>query len=282
MKKLNLIAGMPRSGSTLLCNLLNMNPSFHATATSPVIDTIRGMRSVFSHNVTFKTQNRLDLMEPMRKGLKGFIDGYYEDKDIVFDKCRGWTSNIALLDHILGNTDTKIIWTYRDPVEVVSSIENRYQETLLLENVDEASGADFTTLENRVNTYINDGGLVARPVWLLDDAFNMGYSDRILLVRYWDLTNEPQKTLNMIHDFLDLPHYPYGQNDFKDLKQTTEEFDGLYNYKFMHTIKEGSVKYKKHVVKLPQHLIDGINTRFTWINDLAFGRVSGSQKQINS
>lgn len=26
------------SGSTLLCNLLNMNPKFHATATSPLLD----------------------------------------------------------------------------------------------------------------------------------------------------------------------------------------------------------------------------------------------------
>ena len=49
MNKFNLIAGMPRSGSTLLCNLLNMNPEVHATATSPVMDVISNMRSTFSH-----------------------------------------------------------------------------------------------------------------------------------------------------------------------------------------------------------------------------------------
>jgi hypothetical protein len=231
------------------------------------------MRSTFSHNPTFKTQDRLDLMEPMRKGMKGFIDGYYEDKDIVFDKCRGWTSNINLLDEILGNKDSKIIWTYRDPVDVVSSIEKRYQDTVLLENVDEASGMDFTTLDSRVNNYINDGGLIARPVWLLDDAFNMGYADRILIVRYWDLTNDTQRTMNQIHDFLGLPHYPYGQNEFKDLKQTTQEFDGMYNYKYMHNIREGGIEYKKHDINLPPHIIDNINKRFTWINDLAFGKL---------
>ena len=151
-KKIHLISGLPRSGSTLLCNLLNMNPKFHDTPTSPVIDTLKSMRSTFSHNATFKTQNRLDLMEPMRRGMKGFIEGFYEDKDIVFDKCRGWTSNISLLDEILGNTDTKIIWTYRDPVEVVSSVEKRYQDTILLENVDESSGMDFTTLDSTVTS----------------------------------------------------------------------------------------------------------------------------------
>jgi sulfotransferase len=64
MKKLHLIAGLPRSGSTLLCNILNMNPNFYATPTSPLIDVIRNIRSTFSHNVTFKTQNRLEQVIP--------------------------------------------------------------------------------------------------------------------------------------------------------------------------------------------------------------------------
>jgi sulfotransferase len=268
MKKIHLIAGLPRSGSTLLCNLLNMNPQFHATPTSYVVDVIRNMRSTFSHNITAKTHNRLDEMENMRLGIKGFIDGFYHDKEVVFDKCRGWTSNLMLLDEILGHKETKIIWTYRDPIEVVSSIEKRYRETLLIENSDEAGGADFSTLDSRVNTFINDGGIVARPVWLLDDAFKMGYQDRILIVKYGDLTMNPQLVLNQIHDFIGEPHYPYSQNGFTDLKQTTFEYDGLYNYKFMHTIKEGEVKYKKHDNILTPDLIEKINTRFSWVNSL--------------
>lgn len=273
MKKLHLIAGLPRSGSTLLCNLLNMNSKFHATPTSPLIDVIRNIRSTFSHNVTFKTHNRLEQMDSMKKGIKGFIDGFYEDKEVVFDKCRGWTSNLMLLDEILGHKETKVIWTYRDPIEVVSSIEKRYRDTIMLENNDEAAGADFTTLDSRVNTYINDGGIVARPVWLLDDAYKMGYGDRIMIVRYGDLTMNPQLVLNQIHDFLGEEHHLYSINDFKDLKQTTHEFDGFYNYKFMHTINEGGVEYKKHENILTADLIDKINHRFTWINDLALGRI---------
>lgn len=260
---------MPRSGSTLLCNLLNMNPKFYASATSPVIDVIHNMRSTFSHNPTFKTNDRQTQYENMRMGLKGFIDGFYYDKNIVFDKCRGWTSNLALLDTILGHTETKVIWTYRNPVDIISSIENQYQKTLLLENVDEANGSDFSTISSRVDNFINDGGIVARPVWLLNDAYDMGYSDRILFIKYWDLVNKPQETLNKIHEFIGEKQYNYSKKDFTDLKQTTYEFDGLYNFKFPHTIKEGSLKYVKHEVNLPQYLIDKINHRFSWINELA-------------
>jgi sulfotransferase len=271
MRKLNLIAGMPRSGSTLLCNLLNMNKLFHATATSPVIDMLQNMRSTFSHNITFKTNDRVSQYEGMRQGLKGFIDGFYHDKEVVFDKCRGWSNNLPLLDTIMGHSDTKVIWTYRDPVEVVSSIEKHYQKTILLENTDEGAGADFTTLSARVDTFINDGGLVARPVWLLNDAFEMGYGPRILLVSYWDITNNTQSTMDIIHDFIGEERYQYDKNNFEDLKQTTSEFDGLYNFKFPHSIKEGGVKYVKHNVNLPDHLIEKINHRFTWVNDLVKG-----------
>ena len=40
MKNFNIITGMPRSGSTLLCNILSQNPAFHAGATSPLPEMV--------------------------------------------------------------------------------------------------------------------------------------------------------------------------------------------------------------------------------------------------
>jgi len=272
MQKIHLIAGLPRSGSTLLCNLLNMNPKFHATATSPLLDVMRNIRTTFSHNPTYKSHNRLEELDNIKRATKAFIENYYDPtKEVVFDKSRGWVSNLMILDEILGHKETKIIWTYRDPVEIISSIEKHHNKTLMFENVDESNGLDFSTLEARVNNFINDNGIVARPVWLLNDAYDMGFNDRILIIRYGDLTMYPQETLNKVHDFLGLEKYHYSQNDFKDLKQSTYEWDGIYNYKFPHTIKEGEVKYVKHNVKLPDHIIEKINTRFSWVNDLVRG-----------
>ena len=268
MKKLVLIAGLPRSGSTLLCNILNMNPEFHATATSPMIDMISSVRSVFSHNVTAKTRDRLEEMDRVSNGLKGFIDGYYSDKNVVFDKSRGWPSKLSILDEILKTHDVKIIWTYRDPVQVINSIENRHRKTIMLENSDEAAGGNFTTLSQRIDMYINDGGIVASPVWLLNDLFDMGMQDRVKLIKYGDLTNVTQNVMDDIHNFIGEESHNYEKHGFTDLKQTTNEFDGLYNYKFSHNIKEGGIEYVEHPIILPQYLIDRINQRFSWINSL--------------
>lgn len=267
MRKFHTIAGMPRAGSTLLCNILNMNEDFHVTPTSGVIDIIKTMRSNFSHNVTWKAQNRLQLMDDFQRGLKGFLDGFFEDKNVVFDKNRSWPINLSLIDEVLKNEDTKVIWCYRDPVEVISSIESRYQKTILLENSDEqAVPAAFSTLDRRVGTYIN-GGLVDSVVEMLIDAIEMGYHKRIIIVRYHDLTNNTQAVLDDIHDFIGEPRKVY---DLSQLKQNTFENDGVYNYKFMHKIKEGGVNYKKGDFQLPQKYVDIINGKFAGLNKFVF------------
>jgi sulfotransferase len=245
-----------------------MNENYHVTPTSAVLDTVKSMRSNFSNDVTWKAQNRLELYENFRSGLKGFVDGFFSDKDVVFDKSRAWPANIKLIDEIMGNTDSKIIFCYRDPVEVIGSIEAQYQKTLLLENTDEqgAPGA-FATLDRRIGTFMGDGGIVSFPVEILRDALEMGYGDRILIIKYYDLTNNTQLVLDDIHDFIGEPRVTY---DFKKLKQSTFEYDGFYNYKFLHTIKEGDVKYKKSDVVLPTKYANVINQKFAGLNKFVF------------
>lgn len=263
-----MISGLPRAGSTLLCNLLNMNANFHVTPTSAVLDTVKAMRSNFSHDVTWKAQNREELLGDFKNGLKGFIDGYFADRDVVFDKSRAWPGNIKMLDEILGGTDSKIIWCYRDPVEIIGSIEAQHQKTILLENTDEqgAPGA-FATLDRRIGTFINDGGIISFPVETLRDALEMGYGDRILIIKYYDLTNHTQLVLDDIHDFIGEPRSTY---NFKNLKQSTIEFDGFYNYKFLHSIKEGDVKYKKSDVLLPTKYANVISGKYAGLNKFVF------------
>lgn len=266
MEQLHLISGLPRAGSTLLCQILDSNPEFHVTPTSGVLDMIKTMRSNFSQNPTWRAQNRMDIYENMRLGMKGFIDGFFYDRKIVFDKNRAWTSNIKLLDSIMQDEKTKIIWLYRNPVEIVSSIESQYQKTILLENMDESSmpGA-FATLDRRIGTYTNPDGLISFPIESLKDALEMGYSNRILFIKYYDLTNNTKEVMDAIHDFIGLARYDY---DFKNITQRTFEFDGIYNYKFLHTIREGEIKYKKGDYQIEDKFVHAINERFAALNQL--------------
>jgi len=269
MEKFNIVSGLPRAGSTLLCQILNSNPNFHVTPTSGIIDMLKNMRSTFSHNPTFKAQDRIETYENFRSGLKGFLDGYFNDKKIVFDKSRAWVNNLPLLDNVLSNQESKIIWCYRDPVEIIGSIEAQYQKTLLLENADEQSipGA-FATLDRRIGVYTNEDGIVGFPLVALKDAIENRNLSRILFVKYFDLTNNTQFVMNAIHDFIgEKEHFKY---DLQNIKQTTFEWDGTYNYKFLHQIKEGEIKWKKADITLPNKYIQAIQERFAPLNDLIF------------
>lgn len=268
MRKIHTIAGLPRAGSTLLCQILNSNPEFHVTPTSAVLDVLKALRSQFSSNLTFRAQNRMLIYDNFREGMKGFLNGFFYDTDVAFDKNRAWPANLKLIDTVLGNEDTKVIWCYRDPVEIVCSIEAQYQKTFLLENMDESSAPGmFSTLERRISTYTAPEGLIGFPIEALKDSLEMGYGDRILFVKYFELTNEPKATLERIHDFIGEKRYDY---DFSNIKQTTWEFDGVYNYKFPHVIKEGEIRYKRADMMLEPKYVAAINERYIALNKLIF------------
>ena len=86
MRKFNIIGGMPRAGTTLAAQLLSMNENFHVTPTSAILDTLKVMRSNFSQDPTWRGQDRLKLMDNFRAGMNGFLEGFFHDKDVVFDK----------------------------------------------------------------------------------------------------------------------------------------------------------------------------------------------------
>jgi sulfotransferase len=267
MKKLVLLSGMPRSGSTLLCNLINQNKEFYATPTSGLLEILANMRKTFSHSHNFKGRDRMGIYKDFSNGLEGFINGFYSTNNVVFDKNRLWPSQFTFLDHILKDGNTKVIWTYRNPVDVLNSIEKQYFKTILLENIDEQQAPNqFFTQERRVEHMCGDNSFVATPVFALDDAVKLGYENRIFLLDYNNFVKDPQKVMDLVHDFIGENRHQY---DVDNVTQNTFEFDGVYNYKFLHTIKEGKIEPQTSMNVLQPNMVDYINTRFSWLNEFS-------------
>lgn len=254
--KLNTISGLPRAGTTLLSQIINSNPSFHSTPTSGVLDVLLTMKSVYSKNVSFKAQDRLELMNDITSSMRGSLVGYFASRgDKIFDKNRGWIDQILFIDNILGHTNTKFIWCYRDPIEILNSMEKQYRKTVLLENTDEMNGS-HRTIDKRLHKHME---LLDGPVEMLLDALDMGYGNRIIIIKYEDLCNKPQDMMDEIHTFIGEEPYKY---DVDNIKQTTNEFDGVYNYKFPHKIKEGSIELVKGDIVIPTKYFEEIETRY--------------------
>lgn len=241
-----------------------MTEGFHATPTSPTLDMVLQMRKIFSHNLSYKNMDRLSEASRLTHAMKAYLHAYFDDKKVVFDKNRGWVNKLNIIDRIMENNNCKIIYCYRTPVEVFQSIESQYQRTIMMENIDETQNElGFATLLNRVETFVSQNfTLMSTPVALLEDAINLGYGERILILRYDQLCSNPQATLDQVHAFVGEPQKKY---DFSQLKQTTFENDAAYNYKFSHRIREGEVSYSPTKITLPQVAINMINKRYEWI-----------------
>ncbi len=77
MKTIHFVAGLPRSGSTLLCNILNQNPKFHATATSGILDIVLAIRNQWENVDTLKAApNKPGKAKPNKVmiGIKAFLN----------------------------------------------------------------------------------------------------------------------------------------------------------------------------------------------------------------
>ena len=63
-------SSMPRSGSTLLQNILGNNPDFYATPTSGLVEMLLCSRKQYTHSPSFKAQNE----EEMKKHSLLIVD----------------------------------------------------------------------------------------------------------------------------------------------------------------------------------------------------------------
>jgi len=290
MKNLHFISGLPRSGSTLLCQILNMNPKFLATATSPVLDMLQSMQHVFSHNGSYKAVDRLEHYDNFADAQAAYLKTWYGvPNKTVFDKNRGWPMHLMRLDEILDNEDSKIIWTYRDPIQVISSMEKQHRKYSLIQHNEQATaqGAGMATLDGRIAAWTAEAGIVTFPMRALHEAVHTGYKDRIKIIDYKTLCSDTQKTMDDIHEFLELEPYSYNKNKWADLKQVTVEHDHLYNYKYPHQITQGEIKYSETEIKDMEGYTEIIKKRYEWmikycsdqINQNANQRVSREQRR---
>lgn len=106
------ISGLPRSGSTLLANILAQNPRFHATATSGIMDIMFGVRNVWNNLIEFKASP--DYPAEIRV-LRGILESYFSNitKPVIFDKSRGWLSELEMIEEVLGHK-VKVLVPVRD------------------------------------------------------------------------------------------------------------------------------------------------------------------------
>ena len=86
-RRIYFVAGLPRSGSTLLCNLLMQNPRFYASATSGLCEVLRGLRDGWVNVPAMRAMPEEECRRVLLDTLRSVLWAYYEhvEQPVVFD-----------------------------------------------------------------------------------------------------------------------------------------------------------------------------------------------------
>ena len=235
--KLNVITGLPRSGSTLLCNIINQNDRFWATSTSNLPQMVNALTHSWSNSIEVRNlleKEKEETEKRMYSSISAFVENWHnrEGKEVIFDKSRGWSANNLLLRHIY--PDAKMIVLVRDLRNVFSSVEKQHQKNPLL---DEAQNLQEKTLYNRADSMFSPDGLIGSCILGIEDLIRRK-SDNVIFVKYETLSSEPQKVMDKIYESIKEESF---EHDFKDVKNTAIDCDGHYLHKYPHK-GEGEIK----------------------------------------
>ncbi len=238
-KTIYFLAGLPRSGSTLLANILAQNASLYVTPTSGIVDMLVQVRNSWDRNDAFRAMER-DLNEGMKgRVLRSMLQAYFAhtEQSVCIDKNRYWAEFLEMGAALVGGRErVKVLVTVRDLRDVVASFEQLYRKTSALGQLPQEAGLalKFKTALGRVETFIDDGQPVGRAYNAIRDAVTRGWKGNMHFIDYDDLTRNPAKTMKEVYRFLG--ESPY-EHDFAYVEQVTVEDDFVYGFKDLHTIR---------------------------------------------
>src|SRR6187551_160493 len=122
MKNYHFISGLPRSGSTLLSALLRQNPRFHAAMTSPVYSIVKNFLLTTSAKNDYSVFLSIQQKERLFRGIFDAYYGVMDDKEVIFDTGRSWTSKLPLLASTFPNF--RMLCCVRNIARIVNSFES--------------------------------------------------------------------------------------------------------------------------------------------------------------
>ena len=258
--KIHTIAGLPRSGSTLLCNVLNQNPRFWATTTSPLPTMFTAIGGAASRSIEYKElinreQDKYEklLIDSMKAFVEAWCGGF--EKEVVFDKSRAWSSHALSLGKIFPGTKTIVV--VRDLRNVFASVEKQHLKNPILND-------RGNHIAERVDGMFSPQGLIGACIKGVEDLILRNVQSAYF-VKYENLSANPKMTMQNIYTEIGEPYY---EHDFDNVECTAEDPDGHYLNKFPH-VGAGKIEpsdpdeYKKYI---PENMAENIMNSFQDFN----------------
>lgn len=230
MKTIHYAIGLPRSGSTLLMNILQQNPNIFTSSTCPTTYLLEGAKQAACNVSEFVAMEQDSLNNSLTNYVKFGMQGWFSamtDKPIVFSKSRGWDKYLNFLFHAYENP--KFIVIIRDLRDIICSFEKlSYKYTHWIIG-DVNNQFHMLPLEKRLELWCTDmNGNLGLPLHNLKHVYEwmLKRPNNFFIHRFEDFNERPNESLQQIYQWLELPHF---QHDLNNVPQAAQyEHDSIY------------------------------------------------------
>jgi len=236
-KKYFYLAGLPRTGSTILGEILNQNPEIHVSPASPLSEVVGDVVNRWRGNtVTVKAYQHPEQLPNVWRGIR---EGMYQHRDekFIIDKSWAWSLNdvIDSARKYLGE-EMKVICPVDDIADCVASfimlIRSNpgyvsYIDDYLRSRRLEANDANRcqALMDPKIGTSVGWCYENLKKTWQGKNRKNL------LLIERIDLVRQPEQVIKQIYEFLDIAeHRHWGDNEthfFDQIEKEITEDDGL-------------------------------------------------------
>ena len=241
MKTFYFMAGLPRSGSTLLSSILNQNPRFYSGPSSPVLGAMYAVEENFTTNELYTGYPKPDQVIEI---IGSIPHHFYSDVEepIVFDKNRAWTARVPYIEQYI-KQQAKILVPVRRVDEILTSILSMIRRNPFQEGQDRINFVDEYLVKtnqpindyNRCMHLLNPDGIVYESLNAVKLGLEQNMRDKMHFIDYNDMVSNPEQVMEDIYDFLGEEHY---EHTFDELSNTHRENDlNTYGLGDMHEVR---------------------------------------------
>lgn len=229
--RMHFMSGLPRSGSTLLSAILQQNPNIKTSIISPMVPMVNAiLRSTAGNEETSNFVTNDDRV----RILRGLFSAFYAEHvgKTILDSNRAWTAKMPLLMELFPHC--RMICCVREPAWIMDSIEKLLRKNpLMLTGLLGYHGGG--TVYDRADILAGNDGMLGWPLNALREAYFGPHADRLLVVEYEALVQDPERVLEEVYRWLDLAWF---QHDIDNIEQIpgADVFDSRLDTPGLHTV----------------------------------------------
>lgn len=261
MKNIMFCIGMPRSGSTLLMNILNENPEIYTSGTCPLPYVVQSVKLLSNNVAEFKAMDMDVVNESLASFLRSGVNGWFDSqtkKSNVISKNRLWDEQFRFLFKIYDNP--KFILTVRDPRDIICSFEKLLQKYPHIYVGTGENPFEWHSFEKRMELYCTDiTNNMGRWLYMLNHSFEYmkKYPNNFFILRWEDFCSNSLGVLNNLYQWMNLPFFDHNLNSIQpsDHYEHDPVYSSLVSHKTRSRFEPIPPQWPKYFSEEQNHLI---------------------------